>query len=454
MQAWLRISLLLWVFGFFREFRPSEPFVTEYLSGPWHNITAEQVNKEIYPFGTYAVLAQLAIFFLITDILRYKPIIIVSACSGIILFAILLWTDKIWELQVGQVFYGTFMATEVAYYTYIYAKVDKERYQIVTGHTRSAILCGKFLAGVLAQILVSAEIMDYKGLHYFSFGSQIVSLLIALLLPPVHRSLYFYTSPSTELTDVRTKHNSVTHAIQTEVLPKNGIAADITSTSSDITTVSPKFSWFNAYELIANHIVSAYTNRTVIRWSFWWALATCGQVQVISYVQFLWKEIDPSHESFYNGAVEAIVTLLGAGSAMLAGIANTSHHKKWHMWILTVCSLFMGAFTIISSLTNYVWVAYVMYILFGISYFFVITTASAIVAENLSDDSFGLIFGINALAALVLQTILTLVVVTDTGYGLGPREQFFIYGCYFIAIAIMYFSAVFLRLLLKKLRRY
>ncbi|XP_011210672.2 thiamine transporter 1 [Bactrocera dorsalis] len=454
MQAWLRISLLLWVFGFFREFRPSEPFVTEYLSGPWHNITAEQVNKEIYPFGTYAVLAQLAIFFLITDILRYKPIIIVSACSGIILFAILLWTDKIWELQVGQVFYGTFMATEVAYYTYIYAKVDKERYQIVTGHTRSAILCGKFLAGVLAQILVSAEIMDYKGLHYFSFGSQIVSLLIALLLPPVHRSLYFYTNPSTELTDVRTKHNSVALTIQTEVLPKNGIAADITSTSSDITTVSPKFSWFNAYELIVNHIVSAYTNRTVIRWSFWWAMATCGQVQVISYVQFLWKEIDPSHESFYNGAVEATVTLLGAGSAMLAGIANTSHHKKWHMWILTVCSLFMGTFTIISSLTNSVWVAYVMYILFGISYFFVITTASAIVAENLSDDSFGLIFGINALAALVLQTILTLVVVTDTGYGLGPREQFFIYGCYFIAIAIMYFGAVFLRLLFKKLRRY
>lgn len=452
MQAWLRISLLLWVFGFFREFRPSEPFVTEYLSGPWHNITAEQVNKEIYPFGTYAVLAQLAIVFLITDILRYKPIIILSACSGIILFAILLWTDQIWELQVGQVFYGTFMATEVAYYTYIYAKVDKERYQIVTGHTRSAILCGKFLAGVFAQILVSTETMDYKGLNYLSFGSQIVSLAIALLLPPVRKSLYFYTNDSTELTDVGARQNSVPQGIQTEVVPKNGMVTGPTPTpsSSDTSTVSPKFSWSNAYDLLVKHIVSAYTNRTVIRWSFWWALATCGQVQVISYVQFLWKEIDPNHESFYNGAVEAIVTLLGAGSAMLAGIANTSHHKKWHMWILTLCSLFMGAFTIISSLTNAVWIAYVMYILFGISYFFVITTASAIVAENLLDDSFGLIFGINTLAALVLQTILTLVVVTDTGYGLKPREQFFIYGCYFIAVAIMYFCAAFLRLLFKK----
>ncbi|XP_036328965.1 thiamine transporter 1-like [Rhagoletis pomonella] len=451
MQAWLRISLLLWIFGFFREFRPSEPFVTEYLSGPWHNITAEQVNKEIYPFGTYAVLAQLAIVFLITDILRYKPIIIVSACSGIILFGILLWTYKVWELQVGQVLYGTFMATEVAYYTYIYAKVDKERYQIVTGHTRSAILCGKFLGGVVAQVLVSTEVMDYRGLNYISFGSQIVSLFIAVLLPPVGKSLYFYVDEVSYPTTEQKNDNS--RSSQLEAFPQNGSAAAIPTAASDISlTTSPRFSWNNAFQLLTKQIVSAYTNRTVIRWSFWWALATCGQVQVISYVQFLWKDIDPRNESFYNGAIEAIVTLLGAGSAMVAGIANTSHHKKWHMWILTVCSLLMGVFTIYSSQTNFVWMAYIMYILFGICYFFVITTASAIVAENLSEDSFGLIFGINTLAALVLQSILTLVVVTDTGYGLKPREQFFVYGCYFIVLAIMYFVAVLMRLLFRKLR--
>ncbi|XP_004521825.1 thiamine transporter 1 [Ceratitis capitata] len=452
MQAWLRISLLLWVFGFFREFRPSEPFVTEYLSGPWHNITAEQVNKEIYPFGTYAVLAQLAVIFLITDILRYKPIIILSACTGIILFAILLWTNLIWELQIGQVFYGTFMATEVAYYTYIYAKVDKERYQIVTGHTRSAILCGKFLGGVFAQVFVSTELMDYKDLHYVSFGSQIISLCIALLLPPVRKSLYFYTDSGSELLDVTAKNNAEDQNVQTEVPPTKGTISVSTSVSNGISTMSPRFSWTRAYELLINHIVSAYTNRTVIRWSFWWALATCGQVQVICYVQFLWKDIEPSNESFYNGGVEAIVTLLGAGSAMLAGIAKTSHHKKWHMWILTVCSLFMGVFTIVSSLTNSVWIAYVMYILFGVFYFFIITTASAIVAENLSEDSFGLIFGINTLVALVLQTILTVVVVTDAGFGLQPREQFFVYGCYFIVLAIMYFGAVIIRFILNKLQ--
>lgn len=51
--------------------RPSEPFVTEFLSnGVWRNVTSEQVNREIYPFGTYSYLAQLCVVFLITDILR------------------------------------------------------------------------------------------------------------------------------------------------------------------------------------------------------------------------------------------------------------------------------------------------------------------------------------------------------------------------------------------------
>lgn len=192
MQSWLRISLLLCTFGFFREMRPSEPFVVEYLTGPDRNITSDELNREIYPFGTYSVLIQLVIVFLITDIVRYKAIIIVSALSGIILFGILLWTQTLWELLIGQVFYGTFMASEVAYYTYIYAKVEKSRYQLVSGHTRSAILFGKFLGGVLAQVTISTNSLNYRQLHFISFGTQIVSLIVALALPSVKQSIYFY----------------------------------------------------------------------------------------------------------------------------------------------------------------------------------------------------------------------------------------------------------------------
>lgn len=70
MKEWLKVSFVLCSFGFLREFRPSEPFVTEFLQGEWRNITSDQINRDIYPLGTYSYLAQLIIVFLVTDFLR------------------------------------------------------------------------------------------------------------------------------------------------------------------------------------------------------------------------------------------------------------------------------------------------------------------------------------------------------------------------------------------------
>jgi solute carrier family 19 (thiamine transporter), member 2/3 len=72
-----------------------------------------------------------------------------------------------------EVFYGTFMATEVAYYTYIYAQVDRQHYQKVTSHTRAAFLLGRFSSAVVAQALVSSETMDYYQLNFLSVGGEI-----------------------------------------------------------------------------------------------------------------------------------------------------------------------------------------------------------------------------------------------------------------------------------------
>lgn len=64
------------------------------------------------------------------------------------------------------------MASEVAYYTYIYAKVSKDKYQRVTGYTRASLLSGRFIAGILAQILISFKLMDERELNYISLGGN------------------------------------------------------------------------------------------------------------------------------------------------------------------------------------------------------------------------------------------------------------------------------------------
>lgn len=106
------------------------------------------------------------------DECRYKPVIIFSALCGCMVFALMLWMDEFIGLIFAQTFYGTFMATEVAYYTYIYAKVERSKYQMVTGHTRSAILGGRFLGAVFAQILITCQWMNYRQLNYLSFGCK------------------------------------------------------------------------------------------------------------------------------------------------------------------------------------------------------------------------------------------------------------------------------------------
>lgn len=61
--------MLLCIFGFFRELRPSEPFSAEFFIG-YRNLTTDDITQILYPLGTYSYMLQLIIVFLVTDILR------------------------------------------------------------------------------------------------------------------------------------------------------------------------------------------------------------------------------------------------------------------------------------------------------------------------------------------------------------------------------------------------
>jgi len=77
-----------------------------------------------------------------------------------------------------EAFYSFFLAAEVAYYTYIYAQVDKKHYQRVTSHTRAAYLFGRALSGVVSQILVSTDTLDYYQLNFVSLSGRLKMFLL------------------------------------------------------------------------------------------------------------------------------------------------------------------------------------------------------------------------------------------------------------------------------------
>lgn len=73
---------------------------------------------------------------------------------------------------------------------------------------------------------------------------------------------------------------------------------------------------------------------------------------------------------------------------------------------------------------------------------------SATVAKQLLEDSFALIFGINTLMALILQSLLTYIAITELD--LHIRVQYYVYGGYFFVLAAIYSVIYVVRLFVKK----
>ena len=260
--------------------------------------------------------------------------------------------------------------------------------------------------------------------------AQVISLFVAILLPSVGISLYFYTMPNDDKIDSNSEDQSSNSEMKTEA--------------------RPKFSGSRATKLLWKHFIDSYSNPTVVLWSFWWSLAMAGFLMVQFYVQVLWRVVDDERQDIFNAGVEAVLTLFGALSAFFAGFMTSRTFKKYDMWILTICSLLQGAMIIISSQTHNIWIAYSMYVLFGILFSFMITIATSFVAQQLADDSFALIFGINQLVALIFQSALTLVIMT--WLNLHIRLQFLIFGCYFIGLAVVYLITSIVKLILGRRR--
>jgi len=77
-----------------------------------------------------------------------------------------------------EVFYGTMTACEVAYYTYVYSKVDKKYYKTVSSHMKMACLIGRLVSALLAQTLIDNHILTVPHLNHLTLaGNNFVLIL-------------------------------------------------------------------------------------------------------------------------------------------------------------------------------------------------------------------------------------------------------------------------------------
>uniref|UniRef100_A0A1I7XIG4 Vitamin K-dependent gamma-carboxylase n=1 Tax=Heterorhabditis bacteriophora TaxID=37862 RepID=A0A1I7XIG4_HETBA len=97
-MRWQMTTLLLCIYGFFKEFRPSEPYLYEY-EHITLNISERILNSEVYPIWTYSYMMALIPVFLLADFIC-KPLIICEALSYVTVWVMFVFFRSVLVQQV------------------------------------------------------------------------------------------------------------------------------------------------------------------------------------------------------------------------------------------------------------------------------------------------------------------------------------------------------------------
>ncbi|XP_062973044.1 reduced folate transporter isoform X2 [Elgaria multicarinata webbii] len=413
---WKLLVFYLCFYGFMNQIRPGESFITPYLLGTEKNFTMEEVTNEITPVLSYSNMAVLVPIFLLTDYLRYKPVLLLQSLSHIAIWLLLIFGTTILTMQFMEFFYGITMAARVAYSSYIFSLVTPSLYQRMASYSRSAVLMGVFTSSVLGQLCVSVGGITFTTLNYISLGFMCFGLILTLFLERPKHSLFFNRSEPV--------CNGTSPAELDKINPG--------SPGEPRWHQAPAWKNLVFFRMLKElaHIVQLPQLRL---WSLWWIFNSAGYYLMLYYVQILWKEIDPTsdHRKVYNG---------GAITSFAAGYMKI----RWKLWselVIAVVTAFQTGLLFLMNTTTNIWLCYMSYVLFRGSYQFLVPIAIFQIAASLSKELCALVFGINTFLATVLKTIITIIITDKRGLALSIHPQFYVYFGYFTLLTVGYFVA-------------
>lgn len=422
--------IFLCFFGFMASIKPGEPFITPYLLSSEKNFTREQVTNEITPVLTYSYMVVLVPTFLLTDLLRYKPVLIIQGISQVVIWLILLLGTTLLEMQLMELFYGITMACRVAYSSYIFSLVSPVFYQRVAGYSRTAVLLGVFASSVLGQLFISVGEVSFYTLNTISLGFVSFGLTLSLCLPWPKRSLFFNRTRYQELKEAAAV---ATKSELDKMNPKESCSA---SAAPPRSASRWRDSVFVQILLEVRNVVKRPNLRL---WSLWWVFNSTGYYLVLFYVHILWNKVylAPENKNHYNGAVEAASTLLSALTSFTAGFVKI----RWNVWselVIGVITALQAGLLLLMVTTDNIWVCYMAYVLFRGFYQFLVPIATFQIASSLTKELCALVFGINTFLGTILKTIINLIFSDKRGLALDVHSQFLVYFVYFAILTVVY----------------
>nr|XP_025719192.1 folate transporter 1 isoform X3 [Callorhinus ursinus] len=406
LKSWRCLVFYLCFYGFMAQLRPGESFITPYLLGPDKNFTREQVTNEITPVLSYCYLVVLVPVFLLTDYLRYKPVLVLQSLSYISVWLLLLLGRSVPHMQLMELFYSITMAARIAYSSYIFSLVRPARYQRMASYSRAATLLGVFTSSVLGQLLVTVGRVSFSTLNYISLGLLAFSLVLALFLKRPRRSLFFNR-------DAPVCRGAAPSELD-RMNPDAKLGRALLEAWRDWTLVR-----------MLRELGDNLRSPQLRLWSLWWVFNSAAYYLIVYYVHILWNVVHPTTDStsVYNGGADAASTLLGAITSFSAGFVKV-HWALWAKLVIAGVTAAQAALVFLMYSTNNIWLCYVAFVLFRGAYQFLVPIATFQIASSLSKELCALVFGVNTFLATVLKTIITLIVSDKRGLGLPVHSQF------------------------------
>ncbi|KHN81695.1 Folate-like transporter 3, partial [Toxocara canis] len=346
---------------------------------------------------------------------------------GIVVFA----SDVLMQ-KVGVFAYGVASASEVAFYSYIYAKLEKAHFKRVTSWTRAAFMAGRCGSYILGQALVLTHLGDIYLLQYIGFGLACFVLAIAIFMPHVHWQIMLERIHETKA------QSSATHS----------------SPTTDEFVEPETYGDYVKFRLrtMCSGLLHVYSIRSVRKWSLWWAMTTAMSIQVAQYAQVLWSEADQRDGDSLNGFAEAAYTATSTAAILLMN-AIAINWDRWGEAALMLISALHSSILVLFSQTESIYVMYGCYVAYRSLYQVMMTIAQWNLARKMIEESYGLVFGLNTFIALALQTVLTAVISDKRGLGLNVRKQYMIYaGCH-VVIGMIFVSSICYTILTKRRRK-
>uniref|UniRef100_A0A0K0EP19 Reduced folate carrier n=1 Tax=Strongyloides stercoralis TaxID=6248 RepID=A0A0K0EP19_STRER len=408
------LPIILCIYAFLKEIKVGEPFVFKYQTTVL-NFTGEVLSGQVYPLSAYSYLIFLIPIFLLTDIFLYKPTMMIEMMGQVTLRYLFIYGLTLFEQQLAYIFYGIASASEIAFFAYIYAILDKEQYQRLTTWTRAATMGGRTTGYIAAQIIILAGIGDYLTLNKIALIFPSIVLFMCVFLPRVHWK----------------------HMVE-RLFESNNNCIKMIGNEEKPNCYS-KYLLFR-FKQLRNDFIKIYSVGYIRKWSFWWAMTTCMSLQVALYAQTLWGEATEKNNPL-NGFAEAAYTFTAALSILLMNKLNLNWDKYGEI-ALVIISTIDGGLLFINAITSNIFVMYGCYIGYRSFYQVMITIAQWNIAKKMMCESYGLVFGVNSFIALIMQSFIAGVISDKRGLGMNVRSQYIVYcGCHLV-IAVIFLCSV------------